>query len=62
MDDTLDIEHHQHARFQVDGGRVVIYYDPDSKRLIVNSSTEIHLQVQQESASSLSIVAETSTS
>lgn len=56
MDDTIDIEKDQHARFRLAEGRVVIYFDPELQALVVNASADLRLQVQQESDSVLSII------
>ena len=57
MDDTIDIEQHQHARFHLADGRVVIYYTPDSNQLIVKASAGLQLQVQKDADETLSITA-----
>lgn len=57
MDDTIDIEKNQHARFILGDGRVVIYYDTASQSLVVSASAGLRLHTQQDSETTLSISA-----
>lgn len=60
MDDTLDIGQHQYARFSIPQGRVLVHYDPETQRLIVEASEGVCLHAEKASDATLSISANNS--
>lgn len=57
MDDTLNIGQHQYARFSIPQGRILVHYDPETQRLVVEASEGVCLHAEKTSDATLRISA-----